>query len=84
MGKKFGEGIYRWSNGSQYIGSFYDNCFDGRNSIYLGEGKMLFADRRVYTGQWRLGKLHGRGVFEWPNGKRYSGEYQKGIREGEG
>lgn len=28
--------------------------------------------------------MHGTGVYTWPDGKRYQGEYKKGLKEGWG
>lgn len=48
--------------------------------LNVGLGKMLFKDLRTYEGDWLLGKMHGKGVFTWPNGKKYSGEYVEGKK----
>lgn len=49
-----GQGIYTWPNGSTYDGEVY-NCL--RHGI--GTYKSL-KNSVVYTGQWALGKRHGK------------------------
>jgi hypothetical protein len=80
MGKKFGRGVYRWADDSLYIGGFYDNMFNGKIRHNIGEGKILLKNQSVYNGQWLFGLMHGYGVFEWPNGKKYVGNYVNGFR----
>jgi hypothetical protein len=37
-----------------------------------------------YTGEFRAGKKHGKGVKTWPNGDRYEGEFVEDFKEGQG
>lgn len=37
-----------------------------------------------YEGEYRDGKLNGRGVYTWPHGTRYEGEFRDGKRNGRG
>ena len=30
----------------------------------------------MYYGDWSNGKIHGKGVFTWNDGRKYEGEYQ--------
>lgn len=32
-------------------------------------------DARVYSGQWVANRMHGYGVFHWPDGRTYKGQY---------
>ncbi len=32
---------------------------------------MKFKDGKVYTGQWIDNKMNGKGVFQWPDGRKY-------------
>jgi hypothetical protein len=32
-------------------------------------------DGREYEGFWKTNKMHGKGTFVWPDGRRYVGEY---------
>ena len=38
-----------------------------------GLGTFTFSDGRIYTGEWRNGVKYGKGVFEWPDGRKYDG-----------
>ncbi|KAI3437566.1 hypothetical protein D9Q98_000019 [Chlorella vulgaris] len=50
---------------------------DGTHHIRYGDGS-------AYYGEWRGGRMHGRGVFVWPSGDRYEGEWQEGLQAGTG
>ena len=39
---------------------------------------------RRYEGEWRANKMHGRGIFTWPDGRRYNGEYFEDKKKGYG
>lgn len=38
-------------------------------SLYRGMGEYVWSDNRRYKGQWVNNKMHGEGVFTWPDGK---------------
>ncbi len=38
-------------------------------NIYNGEHHVQFGDGSAYYGEWRGGRMHGRGVFVWPTGE---------------
>ena len=38
----------------------------------------------LYKGTWLDGKKHGRGSQVWPDGSRYDGSWENGIRSGNG
>lgn len=38
----------------------------------------------TYDGQWRRGKMHGRGTYTWPCGSRYQGDMAHNVRCGYG
>ena len=42
------------------------------NGAFEGYGEMLYADAAQFTGSWRGGKRHGRGIF---TGKIYTIHY---------
>ena len=37
-----------------------------------------------YIGQYLHGKKHGKGVFVWPDGRKYDGDWAEGRRHGRG
>src|SRR5262249_24704434 len=47
---------------------------------WLEDGKPSGRDE----GEWRDGKMTGRGVLTWANGNRYDGEFRDGQRSGRG
>jgi hypothetical protein len=47
-------------------------------------GTFTWFDHRTYVGDFKRGKMHGKGIYTWPNGKKYHGEYLKGKKEGWG
>ena len=36
----------------------------------------------MYEGQWKNNKMEGYGVFSWPDGRKYEGEYIDDKKEG--
>ena len=38
----------------------------------------------MYEGEWVDGKMHGRGVYTFPNGNKYDGEWQNDLKDGYG
>lgn len=67
---KSGEGVYLWSNGTQYLGHFER----GRQH---GTGLLVMPDGASYEGQWRNGKKHGRGVATYSDGRVKTGEWKE-------
>ena len=49
-----------------------------------GQGTMRYNNDSKYEGEWRGGKFHGNGRFEWFDGSIYYGEYVDGVKEGKG
>ncbi len=45
---------------------------------------MSYANGKKYTGDWVKDKQMGHGVFTWPNGDRYEGQYKDGRMHGTG
>ena len=41
-------------------------------------GKFLHADGNIYSGQWKEGKMHGKGMFMSKGGKKTYGEWHLG------
>jgi len=49
-----------------------------------GEAKKCFPNRDEYEGEWKEGKMHGKGVYRYVNGNRYEGEYADDLFNGKG
>ena len=64
-----GEGVYVWSNGVKYIGSF-------RRGRQHGQGLLVMPDGASYDGGWRDGQKHGPGVATYANGRIQKGEWK--------
>ena len=43
-----------------------------------------YADGCIYEGEWRSGHRYGKGMFKWPSGTKYTGEFRKDQRNGIG
>ena len=41
-----------------------------------GEGTFNWTDGTMYAGSWVGGKMEGYGVYFWPTGSKFSGEYK--------
>ena len=57
-------------------------CIKG--DCYTGHGTYLFEDGSKYVGQFRAGKLHGKGILYAENGDKYLGDWVKNKRQGRG
>ena len=58
-----------------------------RDNVYFdGKGTMKFPDSSTYSGYWRDGKMHGKGLYKWNNreGTKFDGNYENGLKEGNG
>lgn len=47
-------------------------------------GVLTYKDGRRYEGEYKLDKMHGRGVYIWAEGARYEGEYREDKKNGRG
>jgi hypothetical protein len=62
-----GSGKMVYANKDEY----YGNWLNGKRD---GVGKYTYTDDgRVYDGEWKHDKQHGKGVLTWPNGAIYDG-----------
>ena len=95
-GQKHGSGKFEWPDSSVRSGEFgYDTAsgYDERTTsegghlkgtfvrgLVCGEGSYTWPDGRVYVGQWRDGKYHGIGAYEYVKGMQKKGEWFEGKR----
>lgn len=40
------------------------------------KGIYIWNDGKVYEGEWRKNKMHGKGICKWVGGRIYEGEYE--------
>lgn len=83
--------IGKWESGRRHgIGTFFDrhgkkiyhgNWDDDRRS---GEGTMWLDDGSVFKGQVEEGLMHGVGLLKYSDGRKYVGEFKKGVKDGKG
>lgn len=71
-------GILYKSDRSEYSGNFENNLFEGYGTFTWPD------EKKIYEGNWRQGKMHGRGKLVFANGKSFQGEFKDGVREGYG
>ena len=75
---KEGKGkVFYKKSGEKYTGEFKDNNINGY-------GKYQWSNKHIYEGNFVLGKMHGKGVYTWPDGSIYRGTYKNNIKEGYG
>jgi hypothetical protein len=42
-----------------------------------GEGRLTWADGKLYKGQWKDDKKHGYGEYLWDDGRKHRGEWKE-------
>ncbi|NEU09814.1 hypothetical protein GZH53_15920 [Flavihumibacter sp. R14] len=60
-------------------GTYEGSCKKGKAS---GEGKAEGTDQ--YSGEFKEGLPHGKGIYRWKNGNFYQGDWVRGQKEGNG
>ena len=68
-GKKQGYGKCTFSDGSTFEGNIVENECTGLG-IYIWK---QFGTK--YIGEWLDNFMHGKGVFSWPDGRKYEGDF---------
>ena len=63
---KHGPGVHYFDDGDIFRGRY-------ENDVMVGdfEVEVTFPNKDRYSGSWRDGKMHGKGVLECANGDRY-------------
>lgn len=49
-----------------------------------GKGVLKLRNGGEYDGQWARGRMEGFGAYIWPDARIYKGEWEAGLRHGEG
>lgn len=47
-----------------------------------GQGKLKWADKKLYEGQFVANKMQGKGKFTWPDNRVYEGEFKNDLKHG--
>ena len=76
-GKPSGSGVYRWSNGNVYDGTWLHGLKHGR-------GVMVWSSGATYAGDWWKDKMHGVGEYTAVDTTHYQGSWNCGVRQGLG
>lgn len=62
IGKAGGKGVYKWINGEEYDGDWFNGYKHGKGIWKSNKGD-------EYIGDWVKGKAEGFGVHVWANGR---------------
>lgn len=68
-------------NRQKYVGEFMNDKYHGQGELTIGTED---APGDSYSGQWRLGRRHGKGVLKLVGGDIYDGEFQDDLWHGKG
>lgn len=72
-----GEGLFKFSHGDLYEGSFVSSKMEGK-------GTYIFKNGDKYVGSFESGKRNGFGIFYYADGEVYEGNYVNDVKEGQG
>jgi hypothetical protein len=77
-----GKGTLEKADGSRYVGTWVAGKRHGTGTLWNRnkDGSL----RKVYTGQWANDLQQGRGVYNYPSGDTYNGDWKSGLRHGVG
>ena len=70
-------GKFLWKNGNYYEGEFSEDLFHGF-------GTYQWRGQQKYEGNWKKGKMNGKGKITYVDGSYYDGEFCDGIKCGKG
>jgi hypothetical protein len=60
-------------------GDVYDGEIDSGSGKFDGNGKMVFTNKDEYLGEWRGGKMNGRGKIIFHDGGYFDGIFNEGL-----
>ena len=83
-GRKSGQGKFVWANGTVYTGNFVEDQREGYGVCEWKSGASGEPGLKYYHGEWKEGRMHGKGKFEWFDGKVYTGDYSNDVKDGYG
>ena len=77
--------VYKQTDGAIYTGQMKVIVKENKTlKIQHGKGKQIWSDGANYEGDWRNGILQGEGVFNHPNGDKYTGSFYQDRANGFG
>lgn len=65
-------GIYKYGDGSQFVGYFKNGSPDGK-------GRCTYANGDVYEGEWKHHAPHGKGILHFANGQKHAAVWEYGT-----
>lgn len=99
-GKLHGKGVFTYTNGDKYEGSFFEgvkqgkgvftwtdgNVYEGEyeNDMRCGNGVFRYNNGNIYDGEWKDNVKNGHGTIHYKNGDRYEGEFLESLKHGHG
>ena len=73
--------LYRWENGSKYMGEWKDGKKHGQGTFTYGKGKW---EGEKYVGEFKHGYRNGQGTYTWSDGDKYVGKFKDDKPNGQG
>jgi len=73
FGRRDGQGIYTWANGTKFEGEW-------KRDKQHGKGTQTYPTGDKYVGDWQDGKQHGQGTYTWVDGRKYVGEWKDSVK----
>ena len=52
------------------------------NNSIGGKLKYVGTFKRYYEGEWKNNKMNGKGLYQYPNGTKYFGDFVNNIKQG--
>jgi hypothetical protein len=82
-GRMHGKGTLVWSTGDTYTGEFFQGMMHGKGTFFFNP-ESVGGRKMGYHGDWRDGLFQGKGILSLADGRKYNGEFDAGVRSGNG
>ena len=73
-----------YANKDKYDGQWKDDMKNGNGKICYIIGVFTSPNDDYYEGEWVDNYMSGKGTRTYPNGDKYTGDFNKDIRDGTG
>ncbi|HEX9389872.1 MAG TPA: caspase family protein [Usitatibacteraceae bacterium] len=74
-------GLIEYPDGARYNGEYRE----GKDRIKILNGRGEFISKSFhYNGEFKDGRKHGRGIYEWANGDKFDGDFAEDRPSGKG